>query len=132
MFALNAAIQHLTTMDAASTPTLTQLNTIGSGAKILPTLLRSSSTPMATIITATVMPGERYSNRPWPVGMLRVGGSVGKLESPSRLIRLLDASDRLFTASAMIATEPLSRPATSLPAKSSTLQPMPTMLAALP
>ena len=65
MFVLNAAIQHLTTMDAASTPTLTQLNTIGSGAKILPTLLRSSSTPMARIITATVMP-ERYSNRPWP------------------------------------------------------------------
>ena len=65
IFALNAAIHSFTSIDAASTPTLTQLNTIGSGAKILPTLLRSSSTPMARIITATVMP-ERYSNRPWP------------------------------------------------------------------
>ena len=45
---------------------------------------------------------------------------------------LEEASDRLFTASAVIATEPLSVPTTSLPAKSSTLQPMPTMLAALP
>ena len=51
---------------------------------------------------------------------------------PSRLIKLLDTSDRLFTASAMIATEPLSSPANNLPANSSTLQPMPTRLAALP
>ena len=45
---------------------------------------------------------------------------------------LEEASERLLTASAVIATEPLSRPTSIFPAKSSTLQPMPTILAALP
>ena len=51
---------------------------------------------------------------------------------PSRLTTLEEASDRLFTASAVMDTEPLSVPTSSLPANSSTLQPMPTKLAALP
>ena len=50
----------------------------------------------------------------------------------TRLTILDDASDRLFRASAMMAMEPNSVPAASLPRQSRRLQAMPTRLARLP
>ena len=60
MARLNIAIHSFTAMEAASTPTVTQLKSTGVGEKIFSTLLLSSSTPMTRIITATISP-ERYS-----------------------------------------------------------------------
>ena len=52
--------------------------------------------------------------------------------NPKRLMMLLAASERLFTASATMDTDPAIRPMTPLPRHKSRLQMMPTMPANWP
>ena len=64
-FLLNRAIQSFTRIEAASTPTVTQLKVTGVGARILPRLVFPNSSPITSTITATARP-DRYSNRACP------------------------------------------------------------------
>jgi hypothetical protein len=63
--------------------------------------------------------------------MLVVGGLARKLEARSATM-LLEASDRLFTASATIDTEPAARPTAPFAMQRTTLQTMLTMPANCP
>ena len=78
----------------------------------------------------TIKP-EMYSSRPWPKGCSGSGFCPASLK-PSSVTMLAPASERLLKASAVMAMEPESVPASSLSAKSSTLKPMPTMPQSIP
>ena len=65
MVRLKPLIQSLTAMDAASTPTLSQLNATGVGCSTLTTDSLSSENPMPRMVTLTTSPA-RYSYRAWP------------------------------------------------------------------
>ena len=67
---------------------------------------------------------ETYSIRPWPKGWSRSGRWAASL-NPSRVTTEAPASERLLKASAVMAMEPLMRPARHLPAKSSRFSAMP-------
>ena len=65
MVLLKRLIQSLTPMDAASTPTLSQLNTTAVGCSTLSADSFSRDRPMARMVTQTTRPA-RYSYRAWP------------------------------------------------------------------
>ena len=65
MVLLKRLIQSLTPMDAASTATLSQLNTTAVGWSTFRTDSFSSESPMARMVTQTTRPA-RYSYRAWP------------------------------------------------------------------
>ena len=65
MVLLKRLIQSLTPMDAASTPTLSQLNTTAVGWSTLSADSFSRDRPMARMVTQTTRPA-RYSYRAWP------------------------------------------------------------------
>ena len=100
------------------------LKEVGSGVMIFLTEVLSSSTPISRIIADTASP-DRYSTRPKPNGCSRSGLRAASLK-PRSVITELPASDRLLKASAVIAIEPLSVPASSLPANSTRFRKMPT------
>ncbi|MPM78610.1 hypothetical protein SDC9_125621 [bioreactor metagenome] len=90
----------------------------------------NSSTPITIIRTVTISP-ERYSYLPWPYGCSSSAGLLAILK-PNRLMILEEASERLFTASAVMDTEPEIVPIIILPRKSKTLHRIPTVLENLP
>ena len=65
IFRLNSIINSFTNMEAHSTHTAVNENSIGSGLINFSTELLPSSRPMKSIITATVRPAI-YSIRAWP------------------------------------------------------------------
>ena len=86
--------------------------------------LLPSSTPMSTITMDTTRP-ETYSSRPCPKGWPRSGAWAESLK-PSRVTTEEPASERLLAASAVMAMDPVARPASSFPPNSSTFKAIPT------
>ena len=117
-------------MEAASTPTESQEKATSSGWKILPTLSRRSSTPSSSTMKATASEA-MYSMRAWPKGWSASAGLPASLK-PMSVMMEDPASERLLTASAVMATDPETDPARNFPAKSSALSAMPTMPDSLP
>ena len=78
---------------------------------------------MSRIAIATISPAI-YSTRPWPKGWSS-SASWPASRKPMRVTTEVAASDKLFTASATMATEEVSVPAITLPRNSSTLRKMP-------
>ena len=126
---LNRLIHSLTAMDATNTPADNQPKLTGVGCSTLSALSLSSSMPMTRIMTETARPA-RYSYRAWPKGCFSSAGRAPS-RNPARLTMLELASDKLFMASAVMATLPNSVPTRNLPANSSTLQTIPVIQARL-
>ena len=91
--------------------------------------LRKSS-PTAMMNTATTSPAT-YSSRPCPKGCSSSAGLAASLK-PSSATTEEPASERLLTASAMMAILPEINPTVNFAAKSPTLQTMPTVPASSP
>ena len=127
---LNAIIHSFTPMESSSTATSAGENEMGCGCKMRSNDDRASSAPMTKISAATARP-EMYSMRAWPYGWSRSAGFSASLK-PSSVTTELDASDRLFTASAEMEMLPESVPTMSFAMHKSTLHAMPTAPASLP
>jgi len=127
---LKAIIHSLTTIDAMSTTTTAGPKVVGSGFAILPIDDMMRFIPMAASSTDTVRPA-RYSKRPCPKGWWLSAGLLAGLK-PSMLTMLLEASERLLTASATIEMDPTATPTMALPTQSRTLHTMHTMPANCP
>ena len=103
-------------MAAISTPIAAYEKAAGSGVIIFSIDDHASSNPMNIISTETISPAT-YSILPWPNGCSLSGFCPASLK-PASVITEEAASEKLFIASAIIATEPAIIPTVSLPATS--------------
>ncbi len=101
------------------------LNSTGCGWRILSKDVRTSSKAMIRIAAETKRP-DRYSILPCPKGWWG-SGFCPAIWNPTKVIREEPASDRLLKASAVMAMEPLSRPARNFPANNKMFSPIPTL-----
>ncbi|MPN01762.1 hypothetical protein SDC9_148974 [bioreactor metagenome] len=111
-------------------PMASRLKVTCDGCKIFSKLVRASSTPIAMMSNATESPA-RYSMRACPNGCSRSAGLPPSLK-PTNVMMLLAASDKLFTASAMMDTLPESKPAANLETHNKRLHKRPTTPARAP
>ena len=122
---LNQNSHTFTSMAAISTPIAAYENSVGEGVMIFSIEDHASSKPMNIISTETISPAT-YSILPWPKGCSLSGFCPASLK-PISVITEEAASEKLFIASAIIATDPAIMPTVSLPATSSMLSIMPVM-----
>ena len=119
-----------TAMERARIKRIAGWKSTASGRMIFSTLLLRSSKPIRMISIATIRP-EMYSIRPWPKGWSRSGSCAARWK-PRRDTTEEPASLRLFSASAVMAMEPLRRPAKSFKAHSSTFSTIPASPQSIP
>ena len=130
IFLLKILIQSFTPIEIRSTTIISTLQSTSDGWITFIILSLASDNPMATIMTHTTSPA-RYSYLAWPNGCSSSAFFDPSL-NPNRLTILLDASLKLFTASAAIAMDPNKVPIRYFPANSNTLHRIPTIPAKLP
>ena len=97
---------------------------MSSGWRIFSTELLASSTPTSKMAPATMRP-EMYSMRPWPKGWSS-SAFLAAIWKPTRVTTEEPASERLLKASAVMAMDPVSRPARNFPRERSRLRKIPT------
>ena len=127
---LNRAIHSFTAMESKSTSARGTEKATGAGCRIFSMEDLPSSTPISRISAATARP-VMYSTRAWPKGWSSSAGFSAR-RKPSRVSTEPEASVRLLTASAVMATEPEIRPMTSLAANRPMFSAMPIRPAVLP
>ena len=130
IFLLKILIHNFTAMEISITTIISALQSTSDGWMTFKILSFARDRPMATMITQTTRPA-RYSYRAWPKGCSSSAFFEPNL-NPIRLTMLLDASLKLFIASAAIAIEPNIVPIRYFPTNNNTLHKMPTIPARLP
>ena len=127
---LKRYIHILTRTAAARMAAASQEKSSSSGWISFSTELFPNSKPMSRMAMDTTSP-VRYSIRPWPKGCSSSAACPAS-RKPTSVITDEAASDRLFRASATMATEPVIIPAASFPRHSRVLSRMPTIPARAP
>ena len=113
----------MTKMETGRMMTGSRENSTGAGERIFSKEVLPSSKPISRMTTETANP-ERYSTRPWPKGWCRSGFCPAS-RKPMSVTTEEPASDKLLKASAVMAMEPETVPATSLPRNSRIFRQMP-------